>query len=242
MQCAPVKPPFKASSRITMQLLAKRLSLGYAVGLYVYIGVLSVVSASNRNDHPERGVKLIFRYPDVRARPALSESVLGESRDNATTKRVYGVIECYDCETLEAIRRLLILPGEARRNVALLLLNGFHSSFLEYCKAIHSPLRIVVPVRLNKESSLRRSCRLPDLTWYEAYTSGKEGKRSFWPCSTSSKKRSRRIWSLAAKASLIAFTGVYYSVLGGAYSSLSKANVSYVSARVKYIVPKLVDS
>lgn len=64
----------------------------------------------------------------------------------------------------------------------------------------------------------------------------------FGPAQLRVKKRSRRIWSLAAKASLIAFTGVYYSVLGGAYSSLSKANVSYVSARVKYIVPKLVDS
>ena len=35
------------------------------------------------------------------------------------------------------------------------------------------------------------------------------------------------MWALASRANLISFTSVYYSVLGGAYSSLSKANAHY---------------
>lgn len=39
----------------------------------------------------------------------------------------------------------------------------------------------------------------------------------------------RRIWSIASRAHRIAITGVYYSVLGGAYCSLGKSNTKYVS-------------
>lgn len=39
----------------------------------------------------------------------------------------------------------------------------------------------------------------------------------------------RRMWHLASRAHMIAVTGVYYSVLGGAYCSLGKANTKYVS-------------
>jgi hypothetical protein len=39
----------------------------------------------------------------------------------------------------------------------------------------------------------------------------------------------RRMWSLASRAHMIAVTGVYYSVLGGAYCSLGKSNTKYVS-------------
>ncbi|CAO3679897.1 unnamed protein product [Rhizopus microsporus] len=38
---------------------------------------------------------------------------------------------------------------------------------------------------------------------------------------------SRRMWTLASEADRIAFTGVYYSVLGGAYCSLGKQNARY---------------
>ncbi|PHZ16033.1 uncharacterized protein RHIMIDRAFT_56225 [Rhizopus microsporus ATCC 52813] len=38
---------------------------------------------------------------------------------------------------------------------------------------------------------------------------------------------SRRMWTLASEADRIAFTGVYYSVLGGAYCSLGKQNTQY---------------
>ncbi|OBZ89477.1 hypothetical protein A0J61_02484 [Choanephora cucurbitarum] len=39
----------------------------------------------------------------------------------------------------------------------------------------------------------------------------------------------RRIWTLATRAHLISFTGVYYSVLGGAFCSLGKDNRQYAS-------------
>lgn len=39
----------------------------------------------------------------------------------------------------------------------------------------------------------------------------------------------RKMWSLASKAHMIAVTGVYYSMLGGAYCSLGKSNTKYVS-------------
>ncbi|KAG2207899.1 hypothetical protein INT47_010883 [Mucor saturninus] len=37
----------------------------------------------------------------------------------------------------------------------------------------------------------------------------------------------RRMWSIASRAHMIAITGVYYSVLGGAYCSLGKSNTKY---------------
>ncbi|KAI8645207.1 hypothetical protein BD408DRAFT_411981 [Parasitella parasitica] len=37
----------------------------------------------------------------------------------------------------------------------------------------------------------------------------------------------RRMWDLASRAHMISLTGVYYSVLGGAYCSLGKSNLKY---------------
>ncbi|KAI8143641.1 hypothetical protein BJV82DRAFT_611233 [Fennellomyces sp. T-0311] len=56
---------------------------------------------------------------------------------------------------------------------------------------------------LLKDNYIWRSCRLPNMSW------------------------ARRMWGLASRASMISFTSMYYSVLGGAYSSLSKANANY---------------
>jgi hypothetical protein len=39
----------------------------------------------------------------------------------------------------------------------------------------------------------------------------------------------RKMWSLSSRAHFIAVTGVYYSVLGGAFCSLGKSNTKYVS-------------
>lgn len=39
----------------------------------------------------------------------------------------------------------------------------------------------------------------------------------------------KRLWSLETRAHMISVTGVYYSVLGGAYCSLGKSNTKYVS-------------
>ncbi|KAG2223269.1 hypothetical protein INT45_006995, partial [Circinella minor] len=61
---------------------------------------------------------------------------------------------------------------------------------------------IVIHIGL-KNNYIQRSCQLPNLSW------------------------ARRMWALASRANLISFTSVYYSVLGGAYSSLSKANAHY---------------
>lgn len=38
----------------------------------------------------------------------------------------------------------------------------------------------------------------------------------------------KRLWSLQARAHMISFAGVYYSVLGGAFCSLGKSNSKYV--------------
>ncbi|KAI9317059.1 hypothetical protein BX666DRAFT_137714 [Dichotomocladium elegans] len=65
-----------------------------------------------------------------------------------------------------------------------------------------STATIVLDLVLDKEYIVR-ACRLTNMSW----------------C--------RRLWALASRANLVAFTGVYYGVLGGAYSSLSKANASY---------------
>lgn len=45
----------------------------------------------------------------------------------------------------------------------------------------------------------------------------------------------RRMWSLASRAHMISVTGVYYSVLGGAYCSLGKSNSKYVSFCILFI-------
>lgn len=39
----------------------------------------------------------------------------------------------------------------------------------------------------------------------------------------------KRLWSISSRAHFIAITGVYFSVLGGAYCSLGKSNTKYVS-------------
>lgn len=39
----------------------------------------------------------------------------------------------------------------------------------------------------------------------------------------------RKMWSISSRAHYIAVTGVYFSVLGGAYCSLGKSNTKYVS-------------
>jgi hypothetical protein len=46
----------------------------------------------------------------------------------------------------------------------------------------------------------------------------------------------RRMWSIASRAHMIAVTGVYYSVLGGAYCSLGKSNAKYVSNKILLII------
>lgn len=38
-----------------------------------------------------------------------------------------------------------------------------------------------------------------------------------------------RVWSSWARDGVMQFTGLYFAVLGGAYSSLAKANSHYVS-------------
>ncbi|CDH50132.1 predicted protein [Lichtheimia corymbifera JMRC:FSU:9682] len=65
-----------------------------------------------------------------------------------------------------------------------------------------TPFAIVIDMALSDEY-LYRGCRLSNLSW------------------------SRRMWAVASRADLLAFTSVFYSVLGGAYSSLSKANANY---------------
>lgn len=40
----------------------------------------------------------------------------------------------------------------------------------------------------------------------------------------------RRIWSIVSRAHMIAVTGIYYSVLGGAFCSLGKTNSIYVGS------------
>lgn len=45
----------------------------------------------------------------------------------------------------------------------------------------------------------------------------------------------RRMWSIASRAHMIAVTGVYYSVLGGAYCSLGKSNTKYVSVHKPFL-------
>lgn len=67
-----------------------------------------------------------------------------------------------------------------------------------------TPFAMVIDMALSDEY-LNRGCRLSNLSW------------------------SRRMWAVASRANLLAFTSVFYSVLGGAYSSLSKANANYVS-------------
>ncbi|KAF7732281.1 hypothetical protein EC973_005176 [Apophysomyces ossiformis] len=62
--------------------------------------------------------------------------------------------------------------------------------------------QVIIYVRLNKDY-VKRAYILYNLSWY------------------------RRIWSLTSRADVLAFTGVYYSVLGGAYSSLGKTNLAY---------------
>ena len=42
----------------------------------------------------------------------------------------------------------------------------------------------------------------------------------------------RRMWSLSCREHMIAVTGVYYSVLGGAYCSLGKSNSKYVRLHI----------
>ncbi|KAI9362689.1 hypothetical protein BD770DRAFT_381586 [Pilaira anomala] len=37
----------------------------------------------------------------------------------------------------------------------------------------------------------------------------------------------KRLWSISSRAHFIAITGVYFSVLGGAYCSLGKSNTKY---------------
>lgn len=63
---------------------------------------------------------------------------------------------------------------------------------------------MVIDITLD-DGYMYRACRLSNLSW------------------------SRRMWAVASRASFLAFTSVFYSVLGGAYSSLSKANSRYVS-------------
>ncbi|ORZ01555.1 hypothetical protein BCR43DRAFT_182693 [Syncephalastrum racemosum] len=46
--------------------------------------------------------------------------------------------------------------------------------------------------------------------------------------------RARRMWAVASRADMLAFTGVYYSVLGGAYSSLGKEK-SFYAAKAGYL-------
>ncbi|CDS05594.1 hypothetical protein LRAMOSA08122 [Lichtheimia ramosa] len=61
---------------------------------------------------------------------------------------------------------------------------------------------MVIDITLD-DGYMYRACRLSNLSW------------------------SRRMWAVASRASFLAFTSVFYSVLGGAYSSLSKANSRY---------------
>ncbi|KAI8391726.1 uncharacterized protein BYT42DRAFT_543232 [Radiomyces spectabilis] len=64
---------------------------------------------------------------------------------------------------------------------------------------------IFLYITLDYERCLQRACRLQNMSWH------------------------RRLWALVAKADSIAFISVYYSVLGGAYSSLGKSNAFYAT-------------
>lgn len=110
------------------------------------------------------------------------------------------IIRCYDYQCIEAIRERSKEAPDATWTVLLgASLLLVDSSILS---VIDQPVTLFV--LLDADSYIQRSFTV-NMSW----------------C--------RRMWSLASRAHMISVTGVYYSVLGGAYCSLGKSNSKYVS-------------
>ncbi|KAL9541022.1 hypothetical protein MBANPS3_009353 [Mucor bainieri] len=107
------------------------------------------------------------------------------------------IIRCYDYQSIEAIRKRLIEAPDATFAVLL------GASLLvnpSIPNVIDKPVTLFVV--LDADNYIQRSFTV-NMSW----------------C--------RRMWSLASRAHMISVTGVYYSVLGGAYCSLGKSNSKY---------------
>ncbi|KAL7320539.1 hypothetical protein PS15m_000419 [Mucor circinelloides] len=107
------------------------------------------------------------------------------------------VIRCYDYQCIEAIQTRLKQAPDAAFTVLLGASLRVDSSIVS---VVDKPVTFFV--LLDTDSYVRRSFTV-NMSW----------------C--------RRLWSLASRAHMISVTGVYYSVLGGAYCSLGKSNSKY---------------
>ncbi|CAO0789995.1 unnamed protein product [Mucor circinelloides] len=110
------------------------------------------------------------------------------------------IIRCYDYQCIEAIQTRLKQAPDAAFTVLLGAILRVDSSIFSI---VDKPVTLFV--LLDADSYVRRSFTV-NMSW----------------C--------RRLWSLASRAHMISVTGVYYSVLGGAYCSLGKSNSKYVSS------------
>lgn len=109
------------------------------------------------------------------------------------------IIRCYDYQCIEAIRKRL---KEAPDATCAVLLGASLLVDSSIFSVIDKPVTLFV--LLDADKYIQRSFTV-NMSW----------------C--------RRMWSLASRAHMISVTGVYYSVLGGAYCSLGKSNSKYVS-------------
>ncbi|KAI9488499.1 hypothetical protein BDB00DRAFT_847918 [Zychaea mexicana] len=174
---------------------------------------------------------IFLRFPHPR-QPSEFCSVISLNargyRSKSVKCMIYGTVYCHDYQTVEAVwARLQPLQQrqpqslltsllqkqqqEKQLKVAKLLLASFPLESQQTYPTItnddkdpkpSTKIIIVIDIGL-KDDYMCRACQLPSLSW------------------------SRRMWALASRANMISFTGVCYSVLGGAYSSLSKANANY---------------
>ncbi|KAL0078788.1 hypothetical protein F4703DRAFT_1796871 [Phycomyces blakesleeanus] len=108
----------------------------------------------------------------------------------------YGRIFCYDCRTVEAIQDRVLTNQVGA--IQLLIGGCLRANKTDKLPLPGAPIELRIELDIN--NYLRRTSRIPSMSW------------------------ARMMWTVASRADLVAFTGVYFSVLGGAYSSLGKTN------------------
>ncbi|KAI9027580.1 hypothetical protein CLU79DRAFT_584652 [Phycomyces nitens] len=107
-----------------------------------------------------------------------------------------GRIVCYDCRTVEAIKDRVLTNQAAA--IQLLIGGCLRAGQTDRLPLPGAPIELWV--ELDIKSYMERMNRIPSMSW------------------------ARMMWTIASRADIVAFTGVYFSVLGGAYSSLGKTN------------------